>query len=450
MRTTLWDDVIHIETLHVCSFGSVCKGESFIEVWASLFALERPHPDHFQVRLSITSQAPRPNDEETEMMSTYKLVRKTHQRIVLSCRHRENLTINVQILPEYEGWKVLGGTVSSQTITYNGIKDMVIHGKPVKTKDCWFTRGNSVVDVTDFAPVFEFNGDSCVLAPPEFSSKPSNLIQRDCPDRRPASLVTEKKTKSSSEPGLSMSSHTNDVVSKKSQLTTNDLDRPVQQSDIQFISGCDYITQHWKKIGWLMLSKSGYTMKSIRQDVLEHFPEDSDSVRVIHLIELWQSATKYKASAKQLVEICCHPMVGGVRHEIEMSLMGLNNGAVDGVIYGKHLHSAAAPDLESVIKVTKNVIPDQWQSVGYEMGYNNGQIVSMTEGSPNHSSKLEVIIRRKASDIGKERTAQKLLEICKRLPYPAYGEVMEKLCKVCYLKTHSNSRENMQLHGTMV
>ena len=183
MRTTLWDDVVHIKTPHVCRFGISCKGKSFIDVWASLFAPERPHPDHFHVRLSLTSQAPRTDDEEAKMMKMYGLVRKSHQRISLRCDQQEKLRIDVQVLPYYVGWEVLGGAVFHQTIAYNEVKDMVIYGKPLKTNDFWFTRGTSRVDVTDFAPVFKFNGGRCVLVPPEFSSKPSKLLLSDSPRR---------------------------------------------------------------------------------------------------------------------------------------------------------------------------------------------------------------------------------------------------------------------------
>lgn len=73
------------------------------------------------------------------------------------------------------------------------------------------------------------------------------------------------------------------------------------------------------------------------------------------------------------------------------------------------------------------VTPDQWQSIGLEMGFTIGQLNSVTGETPNPSNKLQVIARLKASAICKERTAILLLDICKKLPYPKYAEVMEEL-----------------------
>ena len=111
-----------------------------------------------------------------------------------------------------------------------------------------------------------------------------------------------------------------DFATRKPQLTTHSLERPIRPSDTQFISGCEYITQHWKEIGWLMLSGSGYTMENIRRDIIKHFLHDPDSVKVIHLIEQWQILKRHRTTARELVDICCHPTVGGVRHQIENSL----------------------------------------------------------------------------------------------------------------------------------
>ena len=104
---------------------------------------------------------------------------------------------------------------------------------------------------------------------------------------------------------------------KQPQLTSDGLDRPIKPSDISFIAECDYITQHWNLMGWLMLKSSGCTIADIRKNVMELFPHTSDSVKVIHLIEQWQLSNKNEATARALVDICCHPVVGGVRELIE-------------------------------------------------------------------------------------------------------------------------------------
>ena len=115
-----------------------------------------------------------------------------------------------------------------------------------------------------------------------------------------------------------------------------------------------------------------------------------------------------------------------------------------GASNGKRRHSTAAPgivglililsiinflvlDLDRVVKAVVKVASDQWRSIGFEMGYTNGQLNSVSEGAPNHSSKLQMIARQKAAAIGKARAAQLLLEVCKRLPDPVYGGVMDEL-----------------------
>ena len=165
INTTLWDDFIHIETPHVCRFGVHCKGDSCIEVWASLFAPEYPHPEHFRVRLSLTSQAPKADDEDVRSMMTYGLVRNTQLVLTLSCYQQENLQINVKISSKAEGWTVNDDSEFSQTIEYSVIKDMVFYGR-LRTTEFWFSKERSLVDVTEFAPFFEFNSCCCILNPP--------------------------------------------------------------------------------------------------------------------------------------------------------------------------------------------------------------------------------------------------------------------------------------------
>ena len=175
MKTTLWDDFVHIETSHLCRIGVACTGNEYIVVWASLFApkcLDKKQKQFF-VRVSLHSQAPRDNDEEAEMMKMLDLVRRSYHTVALNCADREKIQLDVEILSKRSGWKVQGGPAFTVTIAYNDIKDMVVKRKPLKTYDVWFSKEKSPVDVTDIQPVFKFNGAPCSLALPALSSKPS-------------------------------------------------------------------------------------------------------------------------------------------------------------------------------------------------------------------------------------------------------------------------------------
>ena len=170
LKATLWDDFVHIETSHVCRFGIDCEGKSCIEVWASLFAPECPHPEHFDVRLSLTLQAPKADDEDEKKMQKYGSVRNNEQELKLICKKQQKLQIEVEIPSDAKGWTVNGNSNFCQIIEYNDIKDMAYYGQ-LRTIEFWFSKGRSLVDVTDFAPFFRFNSCSCVLRPPALSAK---------------------------------------------------------------------------------------------------------------------------------------------------------------------------------------------------------------------------------------------------------------------------------------
>ena len=190
MKISLWDDFVHIETPHLCRFTVDCKGKNFLVVWASLFAPECPDQKHFYVRLSLTSEEPFADDEEAKRMKMSGLVCRNHHRVILRCDKQEKLRIDVQILPDASGWKVLGGSVFHETIAYNDIKDMVVHGRPLKTTDFLFSKGQSQVDVADVSPVFKFNGARCVLLPPALSKRSSSGTAVSHGGRRRAASIS--------------------------------------------------------------------------------------------------------------------------------------------------------------------------------------------------------------------------------------------------------------------
>ena len=228
----------------------------------------------------------------------------------------------------------------------------------------------------------------------------------------------------------------NDSAPERPWLTISDLDRPVNTTDIELIiSNCTHITQRWLEMGWLMLKNSNYKIEDVKRTIMKDFEYYSDSAKIIHLTELWQRLNKDRATSRALVDICCHPTVGGVRDQIEELLTygsSSHNGVpgIVGLIFTTlSIINFLGLDLDCVIKAVVKVAAAQWRSIGLEMDYSNGQLNSLAEGAPNHSSKLEMIIHKKADAIGKARAAQLLLDICKRLPWPVYGAVMDDLKK---------------------
>ena len=66
-------------------------------------------------------------------------------------------------------------------------------------------------------------------------------------------------------------------------------------------------------------------------------------------------------------------------------------------------------------------------SIGLELGLSYDQIKADTAYLPSHFDRVQAIIQEKIKEIGKEATAQKLLEVCKTLPNPIHGKVMDEL-----------------------
>ena len=98
-------------------------------------------------------------------MQTYGLVRNNEQELNLRCGQQEYLRVDIQIPFLANGWTVNDDSHFHQMIHYNDIKALVFHQQQLTT-DFWFSRGKSLVDVTDFAPIFKFNSHFCILNPP--------------------------------------------------------------------------------------------------------------------------------------------------------------------------------------------------------------------------------------------------------------------------------------------
>ena len=65
--------------------------------------------------------------------------------------------------------------------------------------------------------------------------------------------------------------------------------------------------------------------------------------------------------------------------------------------------------------------------IGLGLGLDYSQIMADTACIPKQAAKLQAIIELKILDIGKAATAQMLLEVCKILPTPIFGQVMDVL-----------------------
>jgi hypothetical protein len=438
MKISLWHDFVHIKTPHLCRFLMECKGKRFIVVQASLRYHECPDEKHLFVRLSLGSTVPVADEEGAEPRKTWN-----HCQIKLRCDDEESLHINVGILPKGSGWKVMDDHIFQKTITYNDIKHMVIHGSEIITNDFLFSKGESGVSLADVFPVFVFNNNyRCILLrtalppiPQELSVNSAAMSNGERSGAAGTSTVAKEDTQHQP-PGPDMTlsppegvQATNGVHMEpvdcyngkgESQLNSDDLNRLVEERDICIlITQFAYVAQRWLEIGWLMMKSSGLTMADIRNSVKELFPNASDTVNVIHLIEQWQSLKKEEATARALVDIFCDPVVGGVRHIIENALMSdsNNHGASSNVVCGNHSHSATSSELELNTLINEmKVAPDQWRPIGFEMGYTIDELNALRKGMLTDSKKLLKIICQKAEEIGIERTKQLLSEICKRLP----------------------------------
>ena len=114
----------------------------------------------------------------------------------------------------------------------------------------------------------------------------------------------------------------------------NGLDRPVTNSDITFLSEYGKVAKMSLSIGWLMLRDFGYSMSHVRNVVMKDILDQPDAVKMAHVIESWKQLREKEATVRALVDICCHPMVGGDRSYIESALMSSSRS--HGIVKGRH------------------------------------------------------------------------------------------------------------------
>lgn len=84
-------------------------------------------------------------------------------------------------------------------------------------------------------------------------------------------------------------------------------------------------------------------------------------------------------------------------------------------------------DLNGVLRAVVSCAPDAWYSIGTELGFTSGELMSMTEGLCSHAAKLQRIVHQKAAAVGEEDATQLLLQACRNIPNPVIGDVLRKL-----------------------
>ena len=166
MKMTLWEDFVHIETFHLCRFDLLCEGNSYIEVWASIYTLKIPSLNQFHARLTLTSNRPDPNDEKFTYIAGGKLECRYSTLLTLTCAEKQDLQVTVRIPSNAKGWSPMEESDRRQTISYRDIQNVVVQDRPHLSTDFVLVKDKSSnVDVKDFAPVFTFNGFRCILPP---------------------------------------------------------------------------------------------------------------------------------------------------------------------------------------------------------------------------------------------------------------------------------------------
>ena len=71
--------------------------------------------------------------------------------------------------------------------------------------------------------------------------------------------------------------------------------------------------------------------------------------------------------------------------------------------------------------------PHEWYSIAVELGFSDGEIEAKTSVLPSAKGKLQKMVRIKADAVGRQETAQLLLEACEKIPNPVIGAVRERL-----------------------
>ena len=71
-----------------------------------------------------------------------------------------------------------------------------------------------------------------------------------------------------------------------------------------------------------------------------------------------------------------------------------------------------------VLAAVLKCAPQEWYSIGRQLGFSLGQLTDMTHTLGSGAGRLERIVDKKAEEIGAEETARMLLDACKRLINP--------------------------------
>ena len=172
MTMTLWEDFIHIQSPHICRFGLLCEGKSYIVVWALLFTLKTPHPEQLVVELFLTPRQPKDFEEfKSVCLPGPALELRCSKLLLISCKEREDLHITVEMPLNANGWKPMGHSDLRQSIPYKDIQKWVVDDQLHFNTSFGFTKDRmSNIDVFHFAPVFTLNRVRCILSPSNVQS----------------------------------------------------------------------------------------------------------------------------------------------------------------------------------------------------------------------------------------------------------------------------------------
>ena len=66
--------------------------------------------------------------------------------------------------------------------------------------------------------------------------------------------------------------------------------------------------------------------------------------------------------------------------------------------------------------VVSTLACNQWSDVGFELGYEPSELMSLTSGVDAPSSKLHFILKTKALAVGEEKIVPLILRACQRIP----------------------------------
>ena len=353
MTATLWEDFVYIESSHVCRYNLKCKGKEYVEVRASLYTPKMAYSQQLNVKLILTSSSSNLNLKKLICIDDVELQLRYSKVMQLNCKEKTALQVTAEIPLNAIGWMSKTDSGRCQTISYKDIRNMIVRGlAPIATDFSFVRDETSNFDVSNFAPVFVLNGLQCSLLP--ISTSDSAAISSSSQKGNVAGdklfiqteyvyvLTTDYIFGIGTSRTMTVTRIEQDdslLLSTTQNLGSNyqyvGLDRPVTSSDIEFLAMHVDIAKKLLILAWWLLRDYYKSLSNIRNKVLKDLQGESDFIKVVHIIEHWKQLKTKDATARALVDICCHESIGSVREEIESKLM-YSSGS-DCTFRGKHI-----------------------------------------------------------------------------------------------------------------